>query len=160
MPFQLNIVTIRPLMGVMLAYDRNELPSLSLLLPIKLLVWSLVLDFFFYWYHRLMHQVPALWKFHRSEWRLSAQARATLMDFFRCSASHEQAPVKRAFRIRRLGARALRLPAHPVRPHLVFSPQHSLICRRHSSRMITYGCLHRWFNFSYVLISSHHHNTY
>jgi hypothetical protein len=54
-------------MGVMLAYDRNELPSLSIFLPIKLLVWSLVLDFFFYWYHRLMHQVPALWKFHRSE---------------------------------------------------------------------------------------------
>ncbi|EJP67528.1 fatty acid hydroxylase superfamily protein [Beauveria bassiana ARSEF 2860] len=28
-------------------------------------VYTLALDFFFYWYHRAMHDVPALWKLHR-----------------------------------------------------------------------------------------------
>ncbi|OAA56872.1 Fatty acid hydroxylase [Cordyceps fumosorosea ARSEF 2679] len=27
--------------------------------------YTLALDFFFYWYHRAMHDVPALWRFHR-----------------------------------------------------------------------------------------------
>lgn len=29
-------------------------------------LYTLTLDFFFYWYHRAMHDVPALWKYHRT----------------------------------------------------------------------------------------------
>jgi sterol desaturase/sphingolipid hydroxylase (fatty acid hydroxylase superfamily) len=29
-------------------------------------VYQIVLDFWFYWYHRAMHDVPFLWKFHRT----------------------------------------------------------------------------------------------
>lgn len=34
-------------------------------LPVSLFAHAVTLDFFFYWYHRLMHEVPWLWQFHR-----------------------------------------------------------------------------------------------
>ena len=34
-------------------------------LPLEIGVYGIVLDFWFYWYHRLMHDVSLLWKFHR-----------------------------------------------------------------------------------------------
>ncbi|KAM3444223.1 hypothetical protein MY4824_000112 [Beauveria thailandica] len=34
-------------------------------LAVHIGVYTLALDFFFYWYHRAMHDVPALWKLHR-----------------------------------------------------------------------------------------------
>ena len=34
-------------------------------LPLEIGLYGIVLDFWFYWYHRLMHDVGFLWKFHR-----------------------------------------------------------------------------------------------
>lgn len=49
-------------------YDRNEPPSLghtiSWLFLAKVSIWLIVLDFFFYCYHRACHEVPSLWKIH------------------------------------------------------------------------------------------------
>ncbi|KDN52793.1 fatty acid hydroxylase superfamily protein [Tilletiaria anomala UBC 951] len=62
----LKVVLLRPLIGLFLIYDRNELPSVTWLVPVKLFLWSITLDFWFYWYHRAMHEVPALWKYHKT----------------------------------------------------------------------------------------------
>ena len=35
-------------------------------LPLEIGLYGIVLDFWFYWYHRLMHDVSFLWKFHRT----------------------------------------------------------------------------------------------
>ncbi|EAW09107.1 sterol desaturase family protein [Aspergillus clavatus NRRL 1] len=35
-------------------------------LPLEVGLYGIVLDFYFYWYHRLMHDVPSLWRFHRT----------------------------------------------------------------------------------------------
>ncbi|OJD23490.1 hypothetical protein ACJ73_05152 [Blastomyces percursus] len=35
-------------------------------LPLNVGVYGIVLDFWFYWYHRAMHDVKFLWKFHRT----------------------------------------------------------------------------------------------
>ena len=49
-------------------YNRYVSPSLggtiSWFVIIKIGVWLVVLDFFFYCYHRACHQVPFLWKIH------------------------------------------------------------------------------------------------
>ncbi|CAF3462531.1 unnamed protein product [Rotaria sp. Silwood1] len=49
-------------------YNRNEPPSLgrtiSWFFIIKIGLWLIVLDFFFYSYHRAVHTVPFLWKIH------------------------------------------------------------------------------------------------
>ena len=49
-------------------YDRYASPSLgrtiSWAFPIKIGLWLIVLDFFFYTYHRAVHTVPFLWKYH------------------------------------------------------------------------------------------------
>lgn len=36
-----------------------------LLLPVNCAVFAITVDFYFYIYHRLMHEVPLLWRFHR-----------------------------------------------------------------------------------------------
>ncbi|PWY89990.1 hypothetical protein BO70DRAFT_132080 [Aspergillus heteromorphus CBS 117.55] len=35
-------------------------------LPLEIGLYGIVLDFWFYWYHRLMHDVSFLWKYHRT----------------------------------------------------------------------------------------------
>jgi sterol desaturase/sphingolipid hydroxylase (fatty acid hydroxylase superfamily) len=57
---------VRPLLGVAVVY-RQGAPAaeLSLLLPLQLFVYSCVLDAWYYAYHRAMHEVPWLWRFHR-----------------------------------------------------------------------------------------------
>jgi sterol desaturase/sphingolipid hydroxylase (fatty acid hydroxylase superfamily) len=49
-------------------YNRNEPPSLghtiSWFFVIKISLWLIALDFFFYCYHRACHSVPFLWKIH------------------------------------------------------------------------------------------------
>lgn len=49
-------------------YDRHVFPSLgrtiSWLFIIKIGLWLIALDFFFYCYHRACHQIPFLWKIH------------------------------------------------------------------------------------------------
>lgn len=48
-----------------IAYNRYELPSLSWWFPVQLFAYACILDFYFYWYHRAMHEVSWLWKYHR-----------------------------------------------------------------------------------------------
>jgi sterol desaturase/sphingolipid hydroxylase (fatty acid hydroxylase superfamily) len=49
-------------------YDRYAPPSLghtiSWAFPIKIGLWLIALDFFFYSYHRAVHTFPFLWKYH------------------------------------------------------------------------------------------------
>lgn len=62
-----NTSTFRPLMAVILAYRSSELPSsTSWWLPVELGLYGIVLDFWFYWYHRCMHEYDGLWKYHRT----------------------------------------------------------------------------------------------
>ncbi|KAF5862009.1 hypothetical protein ETB97_012244 [Aspergillus alliaceus] len=55
-------------LAVYLTYNRNQLPANLnwLYLPLHIGLYGIVLDFWFYWYHRLMHDVSFLWKFHRT----------------------------------------------------------------------------------------------
>lgn len=54
----IGTVSIRPLFAVFVAYDRYELPSLIWwALPFQMALYATVLDFFFYVYHRAMHEV-------------------------------------------------------------------------------------------------------
>jgi len=57
---------IRPLMAVMLTYKPSEQPiSFSWWVVAEIGLYPIVLDFYFYWYHRTMHEVDGLWQFHR-----------------------------------------------------------------------------------------------
>ncbi|KHN99688.1 Fatty acid hydroxylase [Metarhizium album ARSEF 1941] len=59
---------IRPMLVVMLAYRKSQLPSSMswAWLPVEIALYGLAVDFWFYWYHRLMHDVGSLWQFHRT----------------------------------------------------------------------------------------------
>jgi hypothetical protein len=59
---------VRPLITIFIAYRPSVTPfdSLSVWLPIELGLYGIVLDGYFYWYHRLMHEHDGLWKFHRT----------------------------------------------------------------------------------------------
>lgn len=72
--------TYRPVLAVMLAYDRTAPPALSWMVPAQLTLYTVVLDFWFYWYHRLMHEVPWLWKLHSTH-HLTRHPNATLTLF-------------------------------------------------------------------------------
>ncbi|SPO29105.1 related to ERG25 - C-4 methyl sterol oxidase [Ustilago trichophora] len=56
-----------------------------LLLPINVFCYAVALDFYFYWYHRLMHEVNFLWPFHRKHHTTKHPTAA-----FGAFASHEQ----------------------------------------------------------------------
>lgn len=60
--------TFRPIFTIFLSYSVSQTPSTMnfywLFLEIGL--YGIILDFWFYWYHRLMHDVDGLWKFHRT----------------------------------------------------------------------------------------------
>lgn len=58
--------SVRPMLCVFLAYHSSQAPSLSWLLPLEIGLYSVILDFFFYWYHRCMHDFDSLWKYHRT----------------------------------------------------------------------------------------------
>ncbi|KAE8150577.1 hypothetical protein BDV25DRAFT_172026 [Aspergillus avenaceus] len=55
-------------LSVYLTYNASTLPSDMnfVLLPLQIGLYGIILDFWFYWYHRLMHDVSFLWKFHRT----------------------------------------------------------------------------------------------
>ncbi|WPH03978.1 Hypothetical protein R9X50_00686100 [Acrodontium crateriforme] len=57
--------SVRMFLAVFLAYKR-ELPHFSWWLPVELALYSVVLDFFFYTYHRCCHEIPQLWQYHRT----------------------------------------------------------------------------------------------
>jgi sterol desaturase/sphingolipid hydroxylase (fatty acid hydroxylase superfamily) len=63
--------TFRPMMTVFLAYRTAETPATALAsnwgwLFIEAGLYGIILDFWFYWYHRVMHEVDSLWKYHRT----------------------------------------------------------------------------------------------
>ncbi|KAH8168256.1 fatty acid hydroxylase superfamily protein [Sarocladium implicatum] len=64
----LSTSTFRPLVSVFLAYRTSQAPSQMnwYWLPIEISLYGIILDFWFYWYHRLMHEVNGLWKYHRT----------------------------------------------------------------------------------------------
>lgn len=45
----IGTISIRPMFALFLVYDRHEMPSLSLWLPVQMFMYATVLDFFFYW---------------------------------------------------------------------------------------------------------------
>ncbi|RAK79662.1 sterol desaturase family protein [Aspergillus fijiensis CBS 313.89] len=59
---------LRPLMKICLTYTMDDPPTSTdwaWLLP-QVTVYGIVVDFWYYWSHRLAHEVPALWRFHRT----------------------------------------------------------------------------------------------
>lgn len=64
----LAAVSFRPATILLLSYRADLTPdSINFyLLPLQAALYPLVTDFWFYWYHRLMHDVPFLWSFHRT----------------------------------------------------------------------------------------------
>jgi len=57
----------RPLMSIILSYRAADLPStMSPWVIVEVGVYAIVLDFWFYWYHRCMHEFDGLWKYHRT----------------------------------------------------------------------------------------------
>ncbi|KAA8647981.1 sterol desaturase family protein [Aspergillus tanneri] len=64
----LSVATFRPMMTVFVAYQINEGPTTInwLWLPLTIGIYGLILDFWFYWYHRIMHDTDSLWQYHRT----------------------------------------------------------------------------------------------
>lgn len=63
----ISTASLRMIMSVFLTYRQTETPT-SLewrWLPLEIGLYSITVDFWFYWYHRLMHSVGPLWQFHR-----------------------------------------------------------------------------------------------
>ncbi|KAJ3549062.1 hypothetical protein NM208_g703 [Fusarium decemcellulare] len=60
--------SFRPVFTVFLSYRTAQPPSSMSWwwLPLEIGLYGIVLDFWFYWYHRLMHEVGSLWKYHRT----------------------------------------------------------------------------------------------
>lgn len=64
----LSTPTLRLAMSVYLSYQPQELPFSFKWgwLALEIGLYSITVDFWFYWYHRLMHSVTPLWKYHRT----------------------------------------------------------------------------------------------
>lgn len=58
----------RIILAAYFSYNANQLPSQMewKWLPLEIGLYGVILDFWFYWYHRLMHDVGSLWQFHRT----------------------------------------------------------------------------------------------
>ncbi|KDE04590.1 hypothetical protein MVLG_04970 [Microbotryum lychnidis-dioicae p1A1 Lamole] len=58
---------IRPLFTFLLAYDKTQQPLdiIRWSYPLRLVAWQLTLDYLFYSYHRLTHEVDGLWWVHK-----------------------------------------------------------------------------------------------
>jgi len=56
---------VRPIMTVFLSYRQSQLPSETnwWWVPVEIGLYGIILDFWFYWYHRCMHDVDGLWRF-------------------------------------------------------------------------------------------------
>lgn len=64
----LATVAFREAMAIYLTYDQSKTPLQMnwLALPFEIGLYGVVLDFWFYWYHRIMHEFDSLWKLHRT----------------------------------------------------------------------------------------------
>ena len=60
--------TFRPIATVFLSYRYSQAPADMnwLWLPLEAGLYGIILDFWFYWYHRLMHEIGSLWQYHRT----------------------------------------------------------------------------------------------
>ena len=60
--------TLRVMFTVYLSYRVTETPADMnwYWLPLEAGLYGIILDFWFYWYHRLMHEVSFLWQYHRT----------------------------------------------------------------------------------------------
>ena len=56
----------RPATATLVIYNRDSPMKLSPWLPLVVPAFSVAVDFWFYWYHRIMHESDLLWKFHRT----------------------------------------------------------------------------------------------
>jgi len=63
---RIRFLSGRPLVGAFMKYDRYELPNFSIWDPVNVFIFHCVLDFWFYAYHRAMHEIPFLWRFHKT----------------------------------------------------------------------------------------------
>lgn len=59
-------VLSRAVFTIFLGYRKSAPISLSWALPVELFLYSVILDFWFYIYHRSCHEVNSLWKYHRT----------------------------------------------------------------------------------------------
>lgn len=57
---------VRPLMAIFLCYRSKDSAAVSWWLPVELSLYPVVLDLFFYAYHRACHENDTLWKYHRT----------------------------------------------------------------------------------------------
>ncbi|PWN46593.1 hypothetical protein IE53DRAFT_392425 [Violaceomyces palustris] len=80
-----NVILFRCIFAFIFVYDQHETISIQWYWPVQLAAYAIILDFWFYWYHRLMHEVPALWRFHRKH-HTTKHPNAALGAF----ADHEQ----------------------------------------------------------------------
>lgn len=62
----IGITSIRPLYHIFIAYRVEQTPKLSWWLPVEIALYAIILDLFFYIYHRSCHELDALWKYHRT----------------------------------------------------------------------------------------------
>jgi len=62
----LFVMTVRPVFYCLVAYDRFQMPSITPWLPVHMFLFTTILYFWFYIYHRAMHEVDFLWKFHKT----------------------------------------------------------------------------------------------
>ncbi|KAF4120674.1 Sterol desaturase/sphingolipid hydroxylase, fatty acid hydroxylase superfamily [Geosmithia morbida] len=64
----LSTSTFRPIFTLFLSWRTAQAPADAnwLLVPLETGLYIVTLDFWFYWYHRLMHEVDWLWRFHRT----------------------------------------------------------------------------------------------
>ncbi|KAL4788566.1 hypothetical protein BJX76DRAFT_391 [Aspergillus varians] len=63
-----KMTSSRLVMAIYFSYSPNQLPAEMnwVWLPLEIGLYGIVLDFWFYWYHRAMHDVDFLWRFHRT----------------------------------------------------------------------------------------------
>lgn len=57
---------LRPIAATLLCYDTQEPMRISPWIPVLIPAFSIAVDFWFYWYHRAMHESDTLWRFHRT----------------------------------------------------------------------------------------------
>ena len=64
----LSTSTFRSMMVIIFSYRKSQAPMSTnwYWLPIEIGLYSIILDFWFYWYHRIMHQSDTLWQWHRT----------------------------------------------------------------------------------------------
>ncbi|PWZ01895.1 hypothetical protein BCV70DRAFT_198176 [Testicularia cyperi] len=62
----MSVSTFRPMVAAFITYDRNEPVSISPWIIVQIPAYALAVDFWFYWYHRIMHESDTLWKYHKT----------------------------------------------------------------------------------------------